>query len=220
MFTFAEGQQNEAPQKTCESRPEGLASELRSLEEADMYDEISLGREFFEKLTQFDGKIAAQMAARGCPHCRGPLHRSDYNRKPRGGLIGMAGEAFTRRFSLCCGREGCRRRSLPPSVRFLGRRVYLGAVMIIATIMALMLATARAATRVSGVAARTTRRWIRWWRGPFIQTPAFTTITARLVGIDIWHIPKCVLERFEGTTQMRIESLLFALADVSRTLVL
>ena len=46
-------------------------------------------------------------------------------------------EAFGRRFSLCCGREGCRHRATPPSVRFLGRRVYVGAVVIVASAIAL-----------------------------------------------------------------------------------
>ena len=42
-----------------------------------------------------------------------------------------AAEAFSRRFSLCCGRDGCRHRATPPSVRFLGGRVYVGAVVIV-----------------------------------------------------------------------------------------
>ena len=72
-------------------------------------------------------------AAEPCRYCGGPLHRGDYPRKPRGGLSPSAAEAFGRRFSLCCGREGCRRRATPPSVRFLGRRVYVGAVVIVAS---------------------------------------------------------------------------------------
>jgi hypothetical protein len=49
--------------------------------------------------------------------------------------MGRAAESFDRRFSLCCGREGCRRRATPPSVRFLGRRVYVGAVVIVASVL-------------------------------------------------------------------------------------
>jgi hypothetical protein len=37
--------------------------------------------------------------------------------------------------SLCCSRDGCRRRMTPPSVRFLGRRVYLGAVLVLVSAM-------------------------------------------------------------------------------------
>ncbi|HRZ54915.1 MAG TPA: hypothetical protein P5525_05600 [Candidatus Paceibacterota bacterium] len=39
------------------------------------------------------------------------------------------------RFSLCCGKEGCRRRNTPPSVRFLGRWVYAGLVVILVAAM-------------------------------------------------------------------------------------
>ena len=108
-----------------------------------MFGEIELGREFFDGLTAFDAGITAKVAAEGCRHCGGPLHRGDYGRKPRGGLLGVAGESLLRRFSLCCGREGCRRRATPPSVRFLGRRVYLGGVVILASVIASMASSAR-----------------------------------------------------------------------------
>jgi hypothetical protein len=90
-----------------------------------MWHEVTFGRELFEQLAEMDERIADAVAAGGCERCGGPLHRSDYQRKPRGGSIATAGEAFTKRASLCCGREGCRKRSLPPSLRFLGGRVYL-----------------------------------------------------------------------------------------------
>src|SRR5258708_166628 len=102
-----------------------------------MVDEIDLGGEFFRLLEQLDEGMARQVAAKGCPRCAGPLHRGNYKRKPRGALIAPAGETSVVRFSLCCGREGCRKRATPPSVRFLGRRVYLGAVVIVASIVAL-----------------------------------------------------------------------------------
>ena len=62
----------------------------------------------------------------------GPLHRSDYPRKPRGGPALPAEQE--RRFSLCC--AVCRRRTTPPSVRFLGPKVYYGAVVILAACLA------------------------------------------------------------------------------------
>ena len=101
-----------------------------------------MGREFFGLLVELDEAVTRRVAAERCPACKGPLHRGDYDRKPRGALIALAGEAFARRFSLCCGREGCRKRATPPSVRFLGRRVYLGAVVLVASIVALALRSA------------------------------------------------------------------------------
>ena len=106
-----------------------------------MVDEVDLGREFFMLLEQHDEGVARRVAAGGCPKCDGPLHRGDYDRKPRGALIAPAGEKFVRRFSLCCGREGCRKRATPPSLRFLGRRVYLGAVVLVASMLAQVLGT-------------------------------------------------------------------------------
>lgn len=93
-----------------------------------MSHESMLGEEWFASLEEFDRQISKTVAAGGCGHCGGPLYQSNYERKPRGGQIGEAGEAFKLRHSLCCGRDGCRKRALPPSLRFLGRRVYLEAV--------------------------------------------------------------------------------------------
>ena len=71
-----------------------------------MFDEIELGREFFEGLMAIDAAILARAGGEACRFCGGPLHRGDYVRKPRGGLVAAAAEEFVRRFSLCCGREG------------------------------------------------------------------------------------------------------------------
>ena len=66
------------------------------------------------------------------------------------GPIAPAGEEFVRRFSLCCGREGCRKRATPPSLRFLGRRVYLCAVVLVASMFAQVLGTDGSVGRVTG----------------------------------------------------------------------
>ena len=44
-----------------------------------------LEEEWFAKLSDFDRRIAAAVAAAGCQHCGGPLHQGNYERKPRGG---------------------------------------------------------------------------------------------------------------------------------------
>jgi hypothetical protein len=64
---------------------------------------FGLGEEFFASLTEADAGIARQVAVGGCPWCGGPLHQANYHRKPRGGLLCLAGEAFSIRHSLCCG---------------------------------------------------------------------------------------------------------------------
>jgi hypothetical protein len=125
-----------------------------------MLHAVRLVGEFFARLEKLDEAIAAAVAAGRCQHCEGPLHRSDYQRKPRGALLAVTGETFTIRHSLCCGRRGCRKRATPPSLRFLGRRVYLEVVVIVASMVAqTMVMTARAAIAVTGVSLRTLRRW-------------------------------------------------------------
>ena len=173
-----------------------------------MLDDPQLGREFFKLLVELDEAVTHRVAAVGCPVCNGPLHRGDYDRKPRGGLIAPAGEAFARRFSLCCGREGCRKRATPPSVRFLGRRVYLGAVVILASIVALALRSAGAIRRRTGVPARTTRRWLGWWQGPFLHTGVFVSICARLIGVDVGRVPASIIDRLQGTGTERVRRML------------
>jgi hypothetical protein len=180
-----------------------------------MVDEVDLGREFFMLLEQFDEGVARRVAAGGCPKCDGPLHRGDYDRKPRGALIAPAGEAFVRRFSLCGGREGCRRRATPPSLRFLGRRVYLGAVVLVASMLAQVLGTEGPVRRVTGVPPRTTKRWLGWWRGPFLSTEVLVAVQARLVGVDTKALPASIVAKLEGTWQQRVRMVLEFLAPLT-----
>jgi hypothetical protein len=181
-----------------------------------MFDQIELGGEFFEVLTTIDERIVKKAAAEGCVHCGGPLHRGDYPRKPRGGAIGALGAAFDSRFSLCCGREGCRKRATPPSVRFLGRRVYVGAAIVIASALAVLVTTAAEIRRKTGIAARTVRRWRAWWRGPFTKTAAFVAICARLVPAPTRsEMPHSILVRLRGSLSARVDKTLALLAPVT-----
>ena len=70
------------------------------------------------------------------------LHRACYPRKPRG--VGGARDAtYEHRLSFCCATDGCRRRITPPSVRFLGRKVYLGVIVIVVSALEQGLSAAR-----------------------------------------------------------------------------
>ena len=60
----------------------------------------------------------------------GALHVTNYPRKPRGVVDrGALGGEWLLRASFCCAR--CRRRTTPPSVRFLARKVYVGALLVL-----------------------------------------------------------------------------------------
>src|SRR5262249_37626671 len=135
--------------------------------------------------------------------------------KPRGALIALAGGAVARRGSLCCGREGCRKRATPPAVRFLGRRGYLGAGGVLARIGALPPPSAAAIRRQTGVPARTTRRWLGWWQGPFLDTEVFVTICARLIGVEVGQVPASIVDRLAGTGTQRVQTMLEWLAPLT-----
>ena len=165
-----------------------------------MSHESMVSEEWFARLQEFDRQIAEAVAAEGCPHCGGPLHQGNYERKPRGGYLAEAGEAFTLRHSLCCGREGCRRRALPPSLRFLGRRVYLEAVVLVASALTVALQTLRLASEVTGVPARTQRRWRRWWAETFPSSTVWTVLRARFAPPPPAQseLPRSLLERAQA----------------------
>jgi hypothetical protein len=163
-----------------------------------MLHDLRLGVELFAWLAEMDRQIARWVATGGCQYCAGPLHQSNYRRKPRGAKVAEAAEAFGLRYSLCCGREGCRRRALPPSLRFLGRRVYVEAVVLVASIVALLLGAVDSASKVTQVPARTLKRWIMWWQEVFPQSRTWQEIRSRLVPHpEQALLPRSLYERLE-----------------------
>jgi hypothetical protein len=124
--------------------------------------DLLLDDKLFEVLAAKDARIAAGVKAAGCRECGGRLDRANYPRKPRGGPKGTGWDQVDRRLSFCCCRDGCRRRATPPSLVFLGRRVYLGIVILAETLMMAAAAAARAGP--PGTPRRTVRRWQTWFR--------------------------------------------------------
>lgn len=146
-----------------------------------MMAEGTLEREFFALLLLWDEAIARRVRAGRCSHCGGPLHVGNYQRKPRGAAMAVAGEEFAVRHSLCCGWAGCRKRALPPSVRFFGRRVYLEVVVVFAAMRAQAEATLGAARAATQVPARTLQRWLTWWRDELPREAWWQLLAARFV---------------------------------------
>ena len=87
---------------------------------------------FYTDLLQFDLDTTRRLKRHGCQTCGGALDRADYGRKYRGAVAGEV-SGFDQRFSRCCRRDGCRRRLTPQSVRFLGRKVYLAFLVVLAS---------------------------------------------------------------------------------------
>jgi hypothetical protein len=147
---------------------------------------------FFKQLDDEDARIAAEVQSSGCPTCGGRLDRADYPRKPRGGDVAIAGEVFDRRRSLCCAREGCRRRRTPPSLVFLGRRVYVA--------VTIVLAAWRTTAMWSSPPRRTIGRW-RGWFAALTNTTWWTATRARLTppAEPAAILPAAILERVHRT---------------------
>ena len=98
-----------------------------------MYHELPRTARFWSFLRAVDQDLAKKTREKGCP-CGGRLHSANYPRKPRGTPVQLPEEECLR-LSFCCDRDGCRKRTTPPSVRFLGPKVYLGAIVILISAM-------------------------------------------------------------------------------------
>jgi hypothetical protein len=176
---------------------------------------------FWRFLQLIDHDLAEQESAGGCPACGAPLHRADYPRKPRGVPRALFGPDGVRRLSFCCARDGCRRRMTPSSVRFLGRRVFAGAVVVLACALAQGLSERhrqRLCERI-GVGLRTLERWRRWWRRDFAASAPWAAIRARLATpVEEQALPRGLLERWgEAFSATSVVGLLRLLAPLSRS---
>lgn len=116
-------------------------------------------------LSRIDSELSDQVKEGRCPFCGGPLHQADYDRHPYAPW--PLSWKQRRRRSLCCGH--CRRRTRPPSVMFLGRRVWLGVVVILVTAMCHGITSRREQYIYEqlGIDRTTLARWRRWWREEF-----------------------------------------------------
>jgi hypothetical protein len=152
---------------------------------------------FWEFLFDVDQDLAATTKQEGCS-CGGRLHRANYRRKPRGGCKNLP-ESYRYRLSFCCDQDGCRKRTTPPSVRFLGRKLYLGAVVVLVAAMRQGPSPRRVRqlSELFDVDERTIVRWRVFWREHFLQTPFWKANRGRLVPrVDITHLPRALLDAF------------------------
>jgi hypothetical protein len=139
----------------------------------------------YEMLAECDADLAEKCQQAGCLKCpagEGRLHRSDYRRKPRGGPEKVQKEEAWRE-SFCCDREGCRKRHTPPSVRFLGRRVYWGVVVVLMAAMTHGIKPARVEVlrEKLGIDRRTLERWRRWWLTTFVESAFWKEARGRFI---------------------------------------
>lgn len=173
---------------------------------------------FHALLWRIDLDLAEQSRREGCPHCDGVLHRADYPRKAWG-VSRRARWCYERRLSLCCARDGCRRRTTPGTVRFIGRRRYTAVMMILVSALSHG-ATPRRGERLRqalGVSRRTLTRWRTWWREAFVASAFWRSARGRLASaLDRRALPAVLLEAFAGRgRRQRLLKLLVFLAPLS-----
>jgi hypothetical protein len=168
-------------------------------------------------LKKCDEDLAATMKGRRCRHCGGALHSARYRRKPRGVPDGVERQVHWR-MSFCCATDLCRRRATPPSLRFLGRRVYVSTAVVLISAMRCGVTPTRIQRlrELIGVSRRTVLRWQQWWRRTLPHTAFWRSASAVLhepvVAADL---PQSLLERFGGDAVQRLQALLRFIAPLT-----
>jgi len=155
---------------------------------------------FYQFLFQIDQEIATEVQAGGCPHCGGVLHSAGYPRKPRGLRSALDG-SYSIRLSFCCARQGCRRRCTPPSVRFLGRKVYLGVIVVLVSALEQGLSPKRRKQLIEQLELwpQTLARWRQWWREIFPASRCWQAARGHFVpALAVGQLPGALLGRLSG----------------------
>jgi hypothetical protein len=174
---------------------------------------------FYVLLLKIDQDLAKEAWKTMCPHCEAGLHRANYPRTLRGAPAGLP-EGFEKRFSFCCGKEGCRRRVTPPSVRFFGRRWTVAPVMVLLSALEhgptprRLHAIQRLLERP--VPRRTLDRWRRWWREAFTASPFWKGLRGRFGRpLAEGRLPLSLIDAFDGDASTKLIATLELLRPVT-----
>jgi hypothetical protein len=169
-------------------------------------------------LVRFDEDIAAEARRQGCRECGGRLDQGHFPRKPRVPSWVELPEGYEKRFSYSCAVDGCRTRHTPPSSRYLGRRIYLGVIVVLATAMQQGLAPWRSSRLRDelGVSRQTLERWRTWWQEAFTDSGFWKAAKAAFSpAVTEDGVPRSLLERFAGEDIEPLAALLRFVAPLS-----
>jgi hypothetical protein len=168
-------------------------------------------------LLELDHSTAEDVRFQGCTHPRCQedgdgkvvLHAAHFQRKPRGVHISAElWEEFCERLSWCC--AGCRHRTTPPSLRFLSRKVYLGVVVIVVTVLrnGVTPARLRMLKELVGVSRQTVLRWRLLWK-KLPRTKLWRARRGRLrTPVKLKNLPRSWLDQAAGSATDRVLLLL------------
>jgi len=162
-------------------------------------------------LEKVDLDLAEECREAGCQRCGDRLHWDKYRRKPRGGP-----ESWDRRNSFTCAQN--RHRTTPPSVRFLGPKVYVGVVVVLVAALMHGLKPHRVKhlRQHLHVDRRTLRHWQQWWTGRFVEGAFWKAARARFMSpVCESTLPTQLCERFGVERQDRLLALLRFLSPIT-----
>jgi len=165
-----------------------------------MLPELLQKIELYHLLFLIDCHFSETAKKEGCLFCKGVLHQADYRRKPRGPFKNLP-EEYQKRHSLCCSCENCRKRSLPASCRFMGRKVYFWPVILI--VMALRQNREESYStgqlmRLFNISRSTLKRWYQFFKECFPQQPQWQRIRGLIpTNISNHEIPGSLLHFYQ-----------------------
>ena len=177
-----------------------------------MVEKILKDKLLFKFMEKIDADIAKEAQAEGCNNCGNVLHYGNYERKPRGL------PEWDTRFSLCCSKDGCRKRKTPPSVRFLGRKVYAGVVIVLVCAMVHGLKPDRVRKLCDNlkIDMRTLKRWLIWWREIFAVGSFWKAEKSRFMPrLDEAVVPLSLVDVFGATKSEGLIKLMKFLSPIS-----
>jgi len=168
----------------------------------------------FKLLEKMDSDMADAAEAEGCDCGEEKLHHGDYPRKPRGGS-----RRWNKRHSFCCANKGCRKRKTPPSVRFLGRKVYVGVMVVLVSAMMHGLKPKRVKELrkvLHSIDRRTLERWRTWWLENFAGSRFWKSARARFMPcLDETVLPLSLVNAFKATVRDGMARLLEFISPIT-----
>ncbi|MBW2345615.1 MAG: hypothetical protein JRF53_16770 [Deltaproteobacteria bacterium] len=164
-----------------------------------MLAELTQKSSLYILLQKIDIDLTLRLRKQGCPYCGASLHQANYDRKPRGGPPDLPEKVCIRQ-SLCCSQEGCRRRLLPPSCLFMGRKVYWAMVILVVMTIRQNRPWGKNTIKLIrrfGMSRKTLFRWIAYYREVFPVSAQWKMLRGR-IGISVTNrrLPGDLLDHF------------------------